>query len=114
MQKERDNWNDLACWLENDPYINMTASFIVGFLFSGISWGIVYVIIFLIVYEILYSLYKNANYQYYLIEERIGLVLAALLGYLLGAIFHGKDDFNNHYNGFVQDCRQYGKNFDWW
>jgi hypothetical protein len=105
---------NFAKWLEDDIYINMTASFIGGFLFSGISWGIIYVILFLIVYEFLYFIYKHANHDCYPMEDRIGLVVAALLGYVLGAIFHQKDDFADHTYKFWDDCYEYGKNFDWW
>jgi len=101
-------------WFDNDPYIAMTMSLITGFLFSGISWGIVYVIIFLIIYEFFYFAYLHANYKEWKNSERIGVVFAALLGYLLGSIFHNNWDYYNHWNNFKNDCDQYGKNLDWW
>lgn len=110
--------NDKLCriakWLDEDIYITMTASFITGVLFSGISWGIIYVIIFLILYEFFYLAYKHANYKDYYVKERIGVILAALFGYVVGLIFHENDDFQGHYYGFWKDCDNYGKKFDWW
>lgn len=101
-------------WLEDDIYVNMTASFIIGFLCSGISWGIVYAILFLLIYEFFYFAYKHANSKCYVVFDRVGLIVAALFGYVLGAIFHQKDDFADHTDQFWKDCDKYGKDFDWW
>lgn len=106
--------NNLIYWMNNDSFVPVIISFLTGFLFSGISWGIIYVIIFLLLYEFLYILYLDANYKSPNFIERLTIIFAAFLGYLLGAILHEDDDFWKHWRNFGKDCNKYGENFDWW
>lgn len=105
--------NKLNYEIENDPNFTVASSLILGFLFSGISWGFIYVIIFLIIWEFLYFAYLHSNYRTWDLNERITIILAALLGYIMGAIFHDDDDFYEHQENFKKDWDHYGKEFGW-
>ena len=103
----------LNCHIENDPNFTVLMSLIVGFLFSGISWGLIYVIIFLILWEIAYFAYLDCNGKAWNLESRITIILAAVLGFLLGANLHDKDDHCEDYKKFKKDINYYGKEFEW-
>ena len=105
-----DEFND---WINNDPMAYVLASFLAGLLFSGTSWGIIYVLLFLVLWEILYFCYSDANNMLWNPDERLLLVLAALLGYLTGAFFHDDDNHYEAYHKFKDDIDYYGKEFDW-
>lgn len=87
--------------------------FMTGLLFSGISWGIIYAILFLIIWEIIYFAYLSANSKMWSLEDRVVVILAAFLGYIIGAIFHDNDDFHKHKEDFWKDMDDYGKNCGW-
>ena len=46
-------------------------------------------------------------------EERLTVILAALLGFLIGSFFHDKDDHDKAYDNFGEDFDYYGKEFGW-
>jgi hypothetical protein len=104
---------DLNCEIENDPNFTVASSLILGFLFSGISWGLLYVIIFLIIWEFLYFGYLSCNNKTWDLNQRIVVILAALLGYIMGAIFHDDDDFYEHHENFKKYWNNYGEEFGW-
>lgn len=105
--------NQLNDFVENSPYLLVLSSFLSGLLFSGISWGIVYVILFLIFWEICYFGYVSANGRTWDMDYRITVLMAALLGYLVGAFFHDQDDHWDSWNHFKNNCDYYGKDFGW-
>lgn len=104
---------NLNCHIEKDPNFTVLMSLIVGFLFAGISWGIIYVIIFLILWEIAYYAYLDCNDKKWNLETRITIILAALLGFLLGSNLHETDDYYEHCSEFKKDLNHYGKEFEW-
>ena len=103
-----NNWN---CVVENDPGI--MNGLMLGILFSGISFGLVYVIIFLLIWEFLYFGYLHANYRNWDIQDRILVILSAVLGFLLGRVLLEDDDHIKEYNNFFNDVEYYGKDFGW-
>jgi hypothetical protein len=106
-------FRNLNCQIEKDPNFTILMSLIVGFLFAGISWGLIYVIIFLILWEIAYFAYLDCNGKSWSLESRVTIILAALLGFLLGANLHDKDDHYDHCGKFKEDIDYYGKEFEW-
>ena len=107
------NPSKLNYYIENDPNFTVLMSLIVGFLFAGISWGIIYIIIFLILWEIAYFAYLDCNNKIWNLETRVTVILAALLGFLLGANLHEIDDHHKNYEDFKNDIDYYGKEFNW-
>ena len=103
----------LNCEINTDPNYTVASALIAGFLFAAISWGIVYVIIFLIFWEILYFGYLNVYEEKWNFNLRATVILAAILGYLLGREFDDNNDHIEDCNKFKDDVDYYGKEFGW-
>jgi len=108
-----DYFNKLNCDIQNDKGYVVIAALISGILFSGISFGLVYVILFLLIWEFLYFAYLHANYRKWNLGDRILVILAAILGFLLGRFLHEDDDHNADLDKFMDDYEYYGKEFGW-
>lgn len=106
--------NKINCFAQNDPMAVVLSSFLAGLLFSGVSFGIVYVILFLIFWEFLYFGYLSCNERRWDFDYRILVILAAFLGFLVGAFFHDADDHYESFNKFKDDMEYYGKEFEWY
>lgn len=94
--------------IENWEYSFVT-SFIIGIVFSGISYGILYILFFLIISEFLYYIYLDCNdLNYY--KERILVCLGGILGYMLGAAFlHNSDDYHLQIWNFPSQITEFGR-----
>lgn len=101
------------CFINNDPMAVVLISFMTGLLFSAVSWGLIYVLLFLIIWEILYYGYLNANDRAWGFDHRITVIMAALLGFLLGRFFHDDDDHFSSCSEFKDDVNKYGDDFAW-
>ena len=100
-------------FIYNEPMIPILLSFLTGLLFSGISWGIVCVILFLLIWEVIYFGYLDANNRPWIMDDRLLIILAAFLGFLVGAFFHEKDTHFEDYKKFNDDMDYYGREFGW-
>tara|TARA_R110001599_G_scaffold130823_3_gene306274 strand:- start:271 stop:603 length:333 start_codon:yes stop_codon:yes gene_type:complete len=108
-----DSLSKLSCAIENEPGYSFIMSFILGILFSEISFGLVYVILFLILWEFLYFAYLHANYKRWHLIDRVLIILGAVLGFLLGRFLHEDDDHAKDFDKFQNDYEYYGKQFGW-
>lgn len=100
-------------FINNDPFAPVLASFLAGLLFSSVSFGIIYVIIFLIIWEIFYFGYLDVNDKIWSLDDRVTVILAAFLGFLLGRFFHDDDDHQESFDKFCKDANYYGKQCGW-
>jgi hypothetical protein len=104
----------IKCGIQNnDPEYLIISSFILGILFSGISFGLVYVIIFLIIWELLYYAYIDCNNRSYMGETRLLSVLYGIAGFLLGRFLHEDDDHHEEFKKFQNHYDYYGIEFGW-
>lgn len=97
----------------NDPKYSIISSFIIGILFSGISFGLAYVILFIILWEFLYYIYLDCNERPYNWEVRILMALYGIAGFLLGRFLHDDDDHCEEFKKFQNDYEHYGREFGW-
>ena len=97
----------------NDPQYSIISSFIIGILFSGISFGLVYVIIFILLWEIFYYAYVDCNNRQYPGEKRLLMALYGIAGFLLGRFMLDQDDHNKDFEKFQNDYHYYGREFGW-
>jgi len=100
-------------FVNNDPFAPVLASFLAGLLFSAVSFGIVYLIIFLIIWEIFYFGYLDVNDRKWSLDDRVLVIFAALLGFLVGRFFHDDDDHGESFTRFHKDMNYYGEQFGW-
>lgn len=100
-------------FIYNDPMSTVLMSFLTGLLFSGVSFGLIYVIIFLIIWEVFYFGYLDVNNRDWLLDERVTVILAALLGFLVGRFFHDDDDHAESIDRFKNDIDYYGRHCNW-
>lgn len=103
----------LNSFINDDPMAIVLMGFMSGLLFSGISWGIIYIILFLILWEILYFGYLNVNDRAWDFSHRLIVILATILGFLIGRFFHNDDDHEKSCQKFKEDMDYYGKEFGW-
>ena len=98
----------IKCDLWHDPIYALLAAVMGGILFAGFSWGFVYFLIFLFIWEILYWIYTGYDdTKIWSPQIRVGLVLGALFGFIVGRTFHNCDDFRKDYNDFwdfIDEC----------
>lgn len=108
-----ESFKKINYFLENDPMASVLSAFLAGLLFSGVSFGLIYVLLFFLFWEILYIGYLDCNNEKWDFGHRVLLIMSALLGFLIGAFFHGSDDHYNSYNKFRKDMDYYGKELGW-
>jgi len=101
------------CFDVNDPQYSIIASFIIGILFSGISFGLAYVIVFIILWELLYYIYLDSNNRQYNGEVRLLMALYGIAGFLLGRFLHDDDDHYEEFIKFQNDYDYYGRECGW-
>ena len=92
--------------INEDPMYWIGSAFFSGFLFATWSWGILYLLVFLILYEIGYYVYcyssdKLTNYNLLI---RIGIVLGAVAGFLIGRAITENDD---HEKSIKEFCNHF-------
>lgn len=98
--------NCVKCDLYYDPIFVLLSALLGGILFAGFSWGFVYYIIFLFIWEIGYWIYTGYDDStIWSPKLRLGVVLVALFGFIIGRTIHGCDDFG-------KDCENF-KNYMW-
>lgn len=96
--------NCVKCDIYYDPIFYLIFSLLGGILFSGVSWGIVYFIIFLFIWEIGYWIYTGYHDDVLWTPQiRVGVVFAALLGFIIGRTLHNIADHSDDYNKFWED-----------
>ena len=103
----------MRCDLYLNPEYWLGASLFGGILFGGISWGFVYFLIFLFVWEIGYWIYTGYKDIIWDLKTRIGIVLAALLGFLMGRSLHDTCHPSGDYKEFKNDMDGYFKACGW-
>jgi hypothetical protein len=108
MQRSLNNF------INNDPMALVLMSFLSGLLFSSSSNGIIFVLLFLIFWEFLYYGYLSVNSKRWDWQLRITILLAAVLGYLVGAsTIHDNDDHLESCKKFPKEIKHYAKECDW-
>lgn len=104
---------DLCKFDVNNPQYSIISSFIIGILFSGVSFGLVYVIIFILLWEFFYYAYNDCNNRRYNGEVRLLMALYGIAGFLLGRFMLDKDDHHKDFKKFQNDYHYYGREFGW-
>lgn len=94
-------------FVTNDPNSFVIISFCLGFILNQLNWGIVYLILFLIFWEILYILFLDCNDRCWNFQYRITIILAGILGFLVGRFLHGDDDHFGACKDFCKDIKKY-------
>lgn len=77
----------LANWFCNEKYspvFQYISAFVLGVLVAPWSSGLFFLIVFIIVYELAYYTYTHGNPKYYSAEVRAGVILASVLGWIMG------------------------------
>ena len=103
----------MRCDLYLSPEYALGMSFFGGILFAGFSWGFIYFLLFLFAWEIGYWIYTGYNDALWDCTTRVGLVLAALWGFIMGRTLHDKADCCKDYNNFKDDMNFYFKECGW-
>ena len=103
----------MRCDLYLSPEWAFLISILLGALFAGYSWGFVYAILFLLIWEIGYYIYTGYADKSWNWVERLGLVLGALFGFIIGRTLHHKADHAQDYNDFKSDMRYYFRECGW-
>ena len=97
----------MSCDLYLSPEYWLGTALFGGILFAGFSWGFVFFIIFILVWEFGYWIYTGYKNKPWDCAARVGIVLAALLGFIMGRTLHNKADHCKDYNDFknyMNDC----------
>lgn len=96
--------NCVKCDIYHDPMFYLLFSLLGGILFAGVSWGIVYFLLFLFIWEIGYWIYTGYhNDVLWSPGIRVGVVMASLLGFIIGRTFHNMADHSDDYKCFKED-----------
>lgn len=73
--------------------MQLITTFSLGVLFSPWSYGIFYLLLFIIMYEVVFFYYTGPYNPYWNPEVRGGVILAAILGFIVGRVFAEQDIF---------------------
>lgn len=73
-----------------------------GITFSPWSYGLVYYIIFVMIWELLYGYFLSFDFNVWNPLERLGVVLAGFLGWIIGRNAVGFGPFSKQREQFIQ------------
>ena len=92
-------------WIVNDNatlLYQLVVSATAGIIFSPWSYGLVYYIIFIIVWEILYGLCHYYSSNEWSPFERLGIIFAGFLGWIVGRYLVGLGPFTTQREEFFK------------
>ena len=103
----------MRCDLYFSPEYWLGAALFGGILFSGTSLGFIFFLIFIFSWEIGYWIYTGYRNTPWDCTARVGIVLGALLGFIMGRTMHNMADHCKDYNDFKCRMNSYCKECGW-
>lgn len=77
----------ITAYFVNPDYtelVQLVVAFAFGVIFSPFSYGPLFFIIWLVLYEFAYAYYTNTECPYWRLFFRVALIMASILGWLIG------------------------------
>jgi len=84
------------CNPKNTEFAQLVSAFLISLILSPWSWGFYYFFGFLIIYEFICIIGTQCREPYWRLGFRISVILASMLGWIIGRIIFGyKDPFHS-------------------